>query len=277
MALRYAILYVVLCSCDASRGLDSRPLPPHGAGVGVVMVENDSQLVIGYASFTSDATANRDREVQRAPWDMSGQSLTEDASVTIGDCVASRYVEKVPVRDEISAGDVVVDTAGASFRLSFDDLIGVYDSYHEARAAAWAPGAPIRVSTGGDAVETFAEALVAPTPLPTVSVVGADGRHFSRAGTVSLSWPAQATGDDVIVELDDQSHGAPFHALRCVYPVAAGAATVPSEALTTLEQGSGTLTVWTARRRDLDAGDYQVALVARAQARDGGASSIYIE
>ena len=131
----------------------------------------------------------------------------------------------------------------------------------------WTGGEELSVASTGGAVPPFNVSVVAPrqlsvaTPLPT---------KIARDADLAFEWSGASAGR-VTIDVNATAAATAYY-LECKFDVAAGAGSLPKEALAALPAGVGVLTVSSVTRAQVSDGAWTV--VALAQTNASGADGV---
>ena len=164
----------------------------------------------------------------------------------------------------VSAGAITA-TAGGTPLTSSPAADGIYAFVS---GPPFAPGTTVAFAAAGADVPAFTADVVMPSPVEVTDPPAAAGLVIDRASARTFSW-TPGTGD-VYVYLDDLGAQNIVYPLtvgtvvRCVFPSAAGTATIPASMLGRLEAGDATIAITGIAESQMDVATFEIRVRAVA-------------
>ncbi len=136
--------------------------------------------------------------------------------------------------------------------------------YSQVTGAFWRqPNETVTVAAEGGAVPAFTQTISAPSAVtitqPTCSA--STTCVISRAAPFTVSWTGGTVGS-VQIRLVSEQGTAPTSTVSCLFPAAAGTATIPATVMGALLSGTGSILVGATTSSTLVAGDYGITVSA---------------
>lgn len=231
-------------SVDASAALDA-PMPSDDGGADAGSTARVRGRVTLFAGDTTLALAElygADGHYDSAR--MLGCSLRDlPAGCVITTCVAE------PARANVHAGDLTLAVSGGASTTTSPSADGSY----AVMPPAWSAGAEVRVDFAGGDVAAFGATVT----FPTVHATGA--ATLGSEGDLHVTWPPLASSVSVWLV---QSPGSSTR-VQCPFDGAAGAGTIPREALDTLDaEDTADLVILSADAETVSIDDARIDVIA---------------